>query len=116
MKTKITVDASGFLKSADRLKITTRLRVIHAVDETRQKIEEKAKENIAVDSGKTKRAIDSETVRGGMQAIVGVKKSRAHIGRWLEFGTAKTRAQPWLNPAAESERQNHIDRMKKAVR
>jgi len=68
-------------------------------------VQKEAARNIAVRSGLTKKHIITKVSvkRAGYgEATVGVKRPRAHIGRFLENGTARMAARPFLRPALDT--------------
>lgn len=77
-------------------------------------IRDAARSNIRVRSGETRRDIKTrtESVKRGIAVWVGAsgkKGGRAFIGRFLEFGTAKMRAFPWLRPAIDENKNEALD-------
>jgi HK97 gp10 family phage protein len=66
-----------------------------ARDEAAQRIADLARDTVAVDTGETKESI---RVNAGSVSVDGA-------GLFLEFGTVKMQAQPFLGPAAEQVRQ-----------
>jgi HK97 gp10 family phage protein len=88
--------------------------VAAAMLEAAQPVAAEARSNIQKLTGQTadqvtawipegKREIGKVTVLVGIQGpdVLG-KESRSFIGRFLEFGTSKMRAYPWLRPARDS--------------
>jgi HK97 gp10 family phage protein len=71
-----------------------------------------AQGNIAVRTGETKRMVrifkarrvrpGTVIYRVGLLEDRSVKKLRGHIGRFLERGTSKMSARPWLRPALDN--------------
>jgi len=60
-------------------------------------------------------------LRGGIQVgqIVNYTlfvNAFTEYSKYVEFGTSRSKAQPFMNPAAESNRADHLRRIKKAVK
>ena len=69
-------------------------------------IRNRARQLVPVKSGLTKKAIvvrsaDRRSKARGAQIVVGVLRNRANIGRFLELGTVRQNAQPFLRPAVD---------------
>lgn len=66
-----------------------------------------AKRRVAVDTGKTKRYIRSWFAERGPESVtvsVGVTaKTREHVARFLEMGTSRMAAKPFLRPAIDEQ-------------
>jgi HK97 gp10 family phage protein len=73
--------------------------------------------SIARDSGLTAEDITvAESKESGDEAVVLIggttgKRGRAYIMRFLEFGTVKTRAQPFMRPAWDRARGSYFSRL-----
>lgn len=99
-------------------------------------IRDAAKSNAPEDTGKLKRAIGikrSKDARGEMSAkyqvfvrqakngSIGQKNVKAYgkfdafYARWIEFGTSKMPAQPFLRPAFESQKENAVESIKEKL-
>jgi hypothetical protein len=48
-------------------------------------------------------------------AFASAKSAQRHVGKWLEFGTLKMTAKPWLFPAAAREESAYLQRVIEAV-
>lgn len=75
--------------------------------ETAEAVAEEARANVRVRSGKTKESIVTEVEK--YRALVIVKH---FVGHFLEFGTIKMAAKPFLTPAAEKFKPLFIERCK----
>ena len=72
------------------------------LDKAGEWVAERARQLAPVRSGRLKKGIDYLVVAKGeeISAIIGVKKeSKAFYARFVEKGTKKTKAQPFLRPA-----------------
>lgn len=76
-------------------------------------MEEKAQRNAPVDTGTLKRSISLEITNGGMNAQV---EPTAEYAPYVEFGTRLMKAQPYLKPAFEEQREKFKKDMKKLTR
>lgn len=75
--------------------------VARAVEATANAIRDQARENAPVRTGALRDSIETVTgvdERGAFARVV----VRDFKGGWLEFGTERTRAQPYLRPAADA--------------
>lgn len=61
-------------------------------------IERIAKMRVAVDTGNLKNSIGTDIAPDGLSGATG---PTAHYGGYVEFGTSKMAAQPYMNPAAD---------------
>lgn len=88
--------------------------VSQIVKETAYKIQAGAKQRAAVDTGHMKRNIkvfeESET-----SALVGCKADDVEYALYVETGTSKTPAQPFLFPSTEDERPEYLRKLKEAL-
>ncbi len=73
-------------------------------------VEKRAKEVVPVDSGTLKGSI--QTKADGLQATVGVG---AEYGIYVEMGTYKMAAQPFMTPAAEAVRPAFYEAMRQIL-
>lgn len=69
----------------------------------------------ASDAGRLVNSINSEVVRGALEAVVKAGGGVVKYARMLEFGTAKMAARPFFHPATEMNRRFVTERLKAAV-
>jgi HK97 gp10 family phage protein len=75
-------------------------------------IEAKAKEKVAVKTGTLRRSIHSVFSNGGLTGIVGPS---VLYGKFVEFGTRRMGARPFMRPAAEQVLPKFADAVKRAL-
>lgn len=74
------------------------------------RIEKRAKQLVPVDTGRLKRSIEVQTEKQGfVQRVI----SDVPYAPYVEFGTRKMHAQPFLTPAAEEERPKYLAEVRK---
>ena len=66
-------------------------------------------------TGRLKRAITWAARPRSVTAVVGVDATVAFYWKYLEYGTVKMGARPFLRPAAEAEQSAHAQRLFKAL-
>jgi HK97 gp10 family phage protein len=71
-------------------------------------IEADAKRDVRVDTGRLRAAIRTD-VRSVLEDLVGVVKAGTDYARWVEFGTDRMAAHPYLLPAWEAHRRAYFD-------
>lgn len=70
----------------------------------------------AVDTGRLMNSINHQLTNDGMAALVGILDlSNVKYGRFLEYGTARIQARPWLFPALEKNRKQIQARLAEAM-
>ena len=91
----------GFEKLQKKLKQNVRMEdVKKVVRHNGAEMQAKAQQNAPVDTGTLKRSIGLEFTDGGMSAEV---EPKADYGAYVELGTRKMEAQPYLKPAFEEQ-------------
>lgn len=98
MSQHITVIADNRALVANALK--TQLEA--ALDSCGAACEGYAKQSCPVDTGRLRNSITHATTNGGKTVVVG---TNVEYGPFVELGTSRMRARPYLRPAA----QNHVD-------
>lgn len=86
---------------------------VNEVKRSTLEIEAKAKERAAVKTGTLRRSIHSVFENGGLRGLVGPS---VLYGKFVEFGTRRMGARPYLRPAAEAVMPNFAARLKTALR
>jgi HK97 gp10 family phage protein len=76
-------------------------KVLKSVTESGDLVAAKAKDLVAVDTGATRDSIDSVAIQSETKIEAIVAPHTSYSG-FLEFGTRKMAAQPFLRPAADS--------------
>ncbi len=96
-----------------RLPVDIEDRAEQAVAESVDAVESSAKANVPVDSGDLR-----DSIAGTYSGLSGVVEVGEHYGWWVEFGTTSSSypAQPFLNPAAEEERDRFVKRIGDAMK
>ncbi|MGM9987231.1 MAG: HK97-gp10 family putative phage morphogenesis protein [Bacillaceae bacterium] len=89
-------------------------RINDVVSDTLLKIQAGAKQRSPVDTGHMKRNIKVEMLDDS-HGKVGTKAEDVEYAHFVEFGTSKQSAQPFLFPAAEDERPNFHAEIKKVM-
>lgn len=80
-------------------------------------VRDEAKARAPKDTGNLKKSIRTRERReegGWMRYAIEVRR-RAFYGRFLEFGTSKMAAKPFLRPAAENKTAEAVERMRDAM-
>jgi HK97 gp10 family phage protein len=68
-------------------------------------IERDAKSIVPVDTGNLRASIESRVIRNNDGGITGVVGTNTDYAAFVEFGTSKMGAQPYLRPAVEQNRE-----------
>jgi HK97 gp10 family phage protein len=74
-------------------------------------VETKAKQRVAVDTGRLKTSIQSDfsKIKKFMTRVF----TNVEYAKWVEFGTWKTKAKPYLNPAFQEVKAKLINNLKR---
>lgn len=91
---RIDFDTADFERGLDNVLRNVEANMERVVQGTLDVAETRAKALAPVDTGKLRNLITSER-----QGTVGVLTSQAEYSVYVEYGTSKTRAQPFMNPA-----------------
>lgn len=91
---RIDFDTASFERGMDNMLRNVEANMERIVQGTLDVAETRAKALAPVDTGKLRNLITSER-----QGTVGVLTSQAEYSVYVEYGTSKTRAQPFMNPA-----------------
>lgn len=91
---RIDFDTAGFERGLDNVLRNVEANMERVIQGTLDVAETRAKALAPVDTGKLRNLITSER-----QGTVGVLTSQAEYSVYVEYGTSKTRAQPFMNPA-----------------
>lgn len=84
-----------------------------AVAEAAGSIRDDARKLVPQDTGTLHANIVANVT--SMSAEIGVFDKDVFYGQFVEFGTSKQRAQPFMTPAAEMERKRFVNRIKQHV-
>ncbi|WP_286209550.1 HK97-gp10 family putative phage morphogenesis protein [Dubosiella newyorkensis] len=94
------------IKAADPAKIT------RAVAQNTSEMQERAQDLCPVDTGTLKRSIGLEMRDGGKTGAV---FATAHYSEYVELGTRFMKAQPYMEPAFNAQKERFLSDLKKAV-
>ena len=97
-------------KALKRLPEFAKDSVQQVMDVTAFQVSQKAKASAPVQSGALKRAIEWESRPRSLSSIVGIG-SEAFYWKFIEYGTVKMAAHPFMRPAALSLEADHHARM-----
>jgi HK97 gp10 family phage protein len=110
---------SSLRKKIKRLEPEARQGIKDAMTEVADEILAEAKSRVPVDTGTLKKKLTRQVSRDGMSAKVGVRtkaaKRKAYYGKFIELGTSKMPAQPFLTPAFEVVRPKAKVKLKKEI-
>jgi HK97 gp10 family phage protein len=79
-------------------------------------LKSKIEETVPVRTGKLKANIVVSDVKNGSIDIGPDQQGEAFYGHFLEFGTSKAKAQPFMGPAFESNKQTVQDKMADVIK
>ena len=84
----------------------------NVVKETAFKIQANAKQRTPVDTGHLKRNIEVDISQDELSADIG---TNVEYGKYVEFGTATQKSQPFLFPAYEEEKDEYISNLERVL-
>ena len=118
-KLTITVDTADLLAALARLGARAERHVHAAAKVTAEKIREEARGRVRRATGRTANAIVTEEAEGplgGWRVYVEPMPPRAaNLPQWIEFGTKKMQARPFLFSSARLEAGAHLRRVSEAL-
>lgn len=91
---RIDFDTASFERGLDNVLRNVEANMERVIQGTLDVAETRAKALAPVDTGKLRNLITSER-----QGTVGILTSQAEYSVYVEYGTSRTRAQPFMNPA-----------------
>jgi HK97 gp10 family phage protein len=116
---RIDVDVSALLAAFDRLGPVAERACHAAARATAERVREEARARVRRATGQTASAItvdEAEPPLGGWRVYVDRMGSRpANLPIWIEFGTSKMPAQPFLFNSAQLEEGAHLRRIAEAI-
>lgn len=117
-KVHIHIDAGEIARAISAVSawdLVTKTKLKNAVNRSALAIQKGAKTRCPVDTGRLRASIKiqpAESTTGAFNLLVGTDVEYAE---YVEFGTRRASAQPFLFPASEEERPRFIEEIKKAV-
>jgi HK97 gp10 family phage protein len=106
------VTISGIEKLASKLKSNCDLNDVKTVvKKNGAQLQQKAMQKCPVDTGTLKRSIGLEIEDAGLTAVVA---PTAHYAPYVEWGTRKMRAQPFIRPSLDEQKkifENELDKL-----
>lgn len=108
-----TIEGMGQLRRAlAAVPEVARGHVASAVATTVFAVQQRARSLVPVLSGDLKRSIGTSKSRNGLSGGVGVSSPATFYWRFTEFGTRYAPARPFFRPAAESEQNDFVQRLR----
>jgi len=86
-----------------------------SIEESAESVEQQMKDEVPVDTGTLRDAIQSRVNAAQLTADVGPMGGDAYYGYFVEFGTSRMPARPYATPAAEAERKAFPERLRRHV-
>lgn len=105
---KISVQVEGgrqLVRKISRLNLVASAQVKDAVAESALNVQRMAKKRCPVDTGRLRASINAVFFQGGMTGEVG---TAVEYGPFIEFGTHRATAKPFLFPSWEEEKPNYL--------
>lgn len=113
----IDVDTRALMDAIDRFPALVEKHVLIAAERTAQNVAREARNRVARATGETARGIGVEVAKRGPGYVVFADRpDEPGLPGWLEFGTKKMAAQPFLFVSARLEEGPHDRRMRDAIR
>jgi HK97 gp10 family phage protein len=116
MEMKIKVKVNGVTKAVAKLEGYEQSVIDRVTTQTKNsafKVEAGAKKRCPVDTGRLRASLNTQFSDGGMEADIG---TNVHYSKYVEFGTRKMRAQPYLFPAWAEEKNNYLASIREILR
>jgi HK97 gp10 family phage protein len=86
--------------------------VVREIRRSTLNVQAGAKRRAPVDTGRLRNSIATAYENGGLRGIVG---TNVEYAKFVEFGTRRTRAHPFMHPAFEEEWPRFVARLRAAV-
>lgn len=86
------------------------------IKETANKVKKEAKSNAPVLTGQTKASIGYKTYDGGLSIKIKPKKIANYKAHWLEYGTVKMPAKPFMSPAEKNAQREFDSKINQLVK
>lgn len=112
----VEVDTAALFEAMDALMVSAEQHILDAARVTAEAIAREARARVARRTGETARGITVEPARVGIGWIVFAdRQDEPGLPGWLEFGTDKMTARPFLFSSARLEEGAHMRRMVDAL-
>lgn len=87
-----------------------------AIAESAAVVEADQKAAMRVDTGAARAGVETRMASDGLSAEIGVFDPKLYYVVFQEFGTSEVPADPWAQPAAETERTKLTGRIERAIK
>ena len=108
--------AEDVLRAFDRFDKASRENLRTAVKKNANALRKAIKDRAPVDTGNLRDSIAARFEKDGLGADVGPTRPKGSHAHFLEFGTVKMPARPFITPAAEEQRDKYLNDVRAAVR
>lgn len=108
--------AEDVLRAFDRFDKESRENLRSTVRKNANALRKAIKDRAPVDSGNLRDSIAARYDKDGLGAEVGPTRPKGSHAHFLEFGTVKMPAQPFITPSAEEQREKYLNDVRKAVK
>jgi len=117
MKMSIDVDSAAVVRMLSSLGTVAEARLLEAATVTGKRVADEARSRVARRTGKTAGAIAVavDDKKKSVRVFVGRTSNPAGLPGWLEWGTSRMRARPFLFASARLEEAPHMRRVKEAL-